>query len=325
MRFEPARHLLQAAMVAVLAVGLAAPAMAESLEVGTVGGPSPQLWPTLIGNAQGYFGGDHRQLSLISVPSSSGVIQQVAAGSLAMAVSAGLSDPIRAAVQGGDVALVRIDGQVPPYALLAKPDIKSLQSLKSKLVSVGGAKDITKVYLERMLAPNGLHVADVDLVYAGATSARFAALQSGAVDAAILFPPFIFRAEAAGYSNLGLVVDYASNLPFSGLAANRTWAAANPKILADVLAGYDRAVNWLSDDANRDAAIDLMVTASHSDRHDIEQTYDFFRRIHFFQLETTVSRKKLQAMVDVLQADGDIPAGVPLEKLILPGTTRLVE
>jgi hypothetical protein len=69
-------------------------------------------------------------------------------------------------------------------------------------------KDITRVYLERMLTTNGIKAGEYDLLYAGSTLARFAALQSGAVSAAILFS-LNFRAEAAGFTNLGFIVDYA--------------------------------------------------------------------------------------------------------------------
>ena len=50
--------------------------------------------------------------------------------------------------------------QAPPYAILAKPAIKRITDLKGKVVSIGGVKDITRIYLERMLAPNGVKPAD---------------------------------------------------------------------------------------------------------------------------------------------------------------------
>ena len=65
---------------------------------------------------------------------------------------------------------------MPPYALLAKASIKSLADLKGKVISVGGPKDITRLYVDRMLAPQGLKTGDYDYVYAGATTARAQAL-----------------------------------------------------------------------------------------------------------------------------------------------------
>ena len=122
---------------------------------------------------------------------------------------------------------MRLEVQAPPYALLAKSAIKKLKDLKGKVISLGGPKDITKIYVERMLAPHGVKPGEFDMVFAGATSARASALQAGAVDAAILLPPFNFHAEAAGFNELGLTVDYAPELPFSGTVVNRNWAAKN--------------------------------------------------------------------------------------------------
>ena len=109
--------------------------------------------------------------------------------------------------------------------LLAKPAIRTMADLKGKIVSVGGPKDITRIFFERMLASGGVAARDVDLIFAGATSARMAALQSGAADAALLTTPYNFHAEAAGYTNLGLAADLV-DMPFSGVSVNRNWAAA---------------------------------------------------------------------------------------------------
>src|SRR5262249_56877507 len=108
----------------------------------------------------------------------------------------------------------RMGTQARPYTLLTKPAIKQWGALKGKIMSMGGRKDITRIYLERMAGPNGVKPGDYDLVFAGATTARFSALQSGAVDAAILLPPFNFYAQSAGFTSLGNTIDYAPELPF---------------------------------------------------------------------------------------------------------------
>ena len=98
-----------------------------------------------------------------------------------------------------------------------------MKELKGKIVSVGGAKDITRIFVERMLEPHGVKPGEFDMTFAGATSARFAALQAGAVDAAILTPPFNFHAQSAGFTNLGNTIEY-TDMPFAGIAVNTTWA-----------------------------------------------------------------------------------------------------
>src|SRR6266516_6496066 len=195
------RHAL-AALFAGAAVAIT-PAKAETVTVGLVGAVSSTHWPIYIGLTKGYFAAEDVKLDPVFTQSSAALVQQLTAGSIDLALSTGLADPIRAIDKGAPIAIVRIEMQAPPYALLAKPHIKRWSDLKGKTISIGGPKDITRIYLERMAAPNGLKAGDYDTVFAGATSARFSALQSGAVDAAILLPPFNFYAESAGFTNLG--------------------------------------------------------------------------------------------------------------------------
>jgi len=202
-----------AALLAVAAMAVAPAATAETVTVGLVGAISSTHWPIYIGLAKGYFAAEDLQPDLVFIQSSAALVQQLTGGSLDLALSTGLADPLRAIDKGSPIAIVRIEMQAPPYALLAKPAIKGWADLKGKTISIGGPKDITRIYLERMAVPNGLKPGDYDTVFAGATSARFSALQSGAVDAAILLPPFNFYAESAGFTNLGLTIDYAKELP----------------------------------------------------------------------------------------------------------------
>jgi hypothetical protein len=68
---------------------------------------------------------------------------------------------VRAIFEGAPIALFRIEGQVLPYALLAQRTIKTIAELRGKTIMVGGEKDITRVYLERMLTPNGIKAGDL--------------------------------------------------------------------------------------------------------------------------------------------------------------------
>src|SRR5439155_8834586 len=174
------------------------------------------FWPVLIGISKGFFAAEELNLDVLYAQSSAQIVQQLASGSLDISISTGLVDPMRAIGMGASIAIVRVEIQAPPYALLAKPSIKSLKDLKGKVISLGGPKDITRIYVERMLEPNGVKPGEFDMVFAGATAARASALLAGAVDAAILLPPFNFHAVSAGFNELGLTIDYVKDLPFSG-------------------------------------------------------------------------------------------------------------
>jgi ABC-type nitrate/sulfonate/bicarbonate transport system substrate-binding protein len=291
--------------------------------MGSVGGPTALLWPLYIGTATGMFAAENLDIKQIFAPSSAGVQQQLAAGAFQISDS-GLIDQVRAIFEGAPIALARIEGQVPPYALLAQRTIKTIAELRGKTIMVGGEKDITRVYLERMLTPNGIKAGEYDLLYAGSTLARFAALQSGAVSAAILFPPLNFRAEAAGFTNLGFIVDYAKNLPFSGISVNTSWAARNKERLEKFLAVYTKAVVWFNDGNNRSEAVRILVEASKQSPEDTEKSYDMYRKIDFFETKGEVSKKKVAEIVDILRSDmRDKP--LDINRLFLPNVTRVTE
>jgi ABC-type nitrate/sulfonate/bicarbonate transport system substrate-binding protein len=164
---------------------------ADTVTIGTVGSPSANLWPLFIGLDKGFFAAGN----LRSMWSTSRPAQRSSSSS-----PRSLDDDVDRAVgphpchrSGAALAIARFEVQAPPYVMMAKAAIKSLKELKGKVISVGGAKDITRLYADRMLEPNGLKPGEYDFIYAGATTARAQALLSGAVGAAILLPPSNFQ------------------------------------------------------------------------------------------------------------------------------------
>ncbi|HVY59653.1 MAG TPA: ABC transporter substrate-binding protein [Xanthobacteraceae bacterium] len=317
--------LARALVVAAIAVSfLAAPAArAEKIGIGLVGSISSTHWPIYIGLKKGYFAAEGIEPDLVFTQSNAALLQQLAAGSLDVALSAGLVDPLRAIDKGASIAVVRLEMQVPPYALMAKPAIKSAKDLKGKVISIGGPKDITRIYVERILTPNGVKPGDFDMVFAGATAARFSALQSGAVDAAILLPPYNFYAESAGFNNLGLVLTYAPELPFSSSVVNRAWANGHKALLDKLLSVHTKSMQWFSDPKNRDEAIAIMVEASKLKADDVAKSYDFLQKNQIFEPTGTVSRKKMTALIGVLHELGDIQGSLDVDRFILSGITKL--
>ena len=180
---------------------------ADKVIAGSLGGQAP-LWAIYVAVHKSFFAREGIDLELNSAQSGAAVTQQLTAASLDVALSVGITDPIRAIDKGASLALIRVIGNAAPYVLIGKPGFKSIADLKGKIISVGADNDITTVFFERMMSANGLKKSDYDVVPAGVAAARFAALKAGVVDAAIVLPPLNFQATASGFVTLGLAADY---------------------------------------------------------------------------------------------------------------------
>lgn len=295
---------------------------ADIITFGHVGAPSAIVWPLYIGLDQGFFDERNLKLDITFTRSSAQVLQQLAAGSIDMG-DTGAFDPVRGVNEGAGVAILAIAATPGPFSLLAKPGIKTIKDLKGKTASVGQTTDIARIYFDRMLVANGLQDSDVDVLPTDSTTARLAALESKAVDAAMLSAPASFHAAADGFVTLGLAADYVKDFPFDTLDVGRTWAAANTPLVKRFMAAYLKSVAWFYDENNRDPAIRIMAAASNTSVADNTQSYDYYRKIGFFEKSGTVSRAALKNLVAVLQKTGEIKGDIPAEKLVMPGVTQL--
>jgi NitT/TauT family transport system substrate-binding protein len=308
--------------VVALAAGMPRARAAETLTMVTTGKGSAQEWPIFIAMAKGYMAANGVTPDLIAASSTAAAMQQLAAGSTNLG-SGGLTDPLRAIDKGAKISLLRVEAQVPPYTLWAKPTIRSIADLRGKLIMLGGARDITRIYLERTLIPNGVKPGEYDMIFAGTTAARFAALSSGAVDAAILVPPFGFKAKGSGLSFIANVADYVRDLPFTGYAANTEWAKTHKALLLGFLDAMARGVDWFYQDANRTESVDILVKESGLSREDVEATYDYYRALHIFDHKGLVEASTVGNLLKAMQDMGDFEGLPDVSRFIDPEITGL--
>jgi ABC-type nitrate/sulfonate/bicarbonate transport system substrate-binding protein len=328
---RPARVLAQASRAALcgtlLLLGQVSPQLAKAADkviAGSLGGQAP-LWAIYVAVHKGFFAAEGIDLELNFGQSGPAVTQQLTAGSLDVALSVGITSPIHAIDKGASLALIRIVGNVAPYALIGKPGLKSIADLKGKTIATGQITDINTVYLERMMAAHGLKKGDYEILSIGVAAARYAALKAGVADAAIVLPQLNFQAASAGYPTLGLTADYTKDLPFTGMAVNRRWATANTPVAKRILSATDKSIAWLADPSNRAEAIGLLVKHARSNAEDAAASYDYLRRIEYFESTSRVSRAKLRNLIEVERSAGSVGAGLTVDRLLMPGLTELVD
>src|SRR5262249_40961506 len=133
---------------------------------------------------KGFYAAENLNVETVLSGQSASSCQQV----LAKAAEIGgcsISDMIQAVEASGAplVQFMRSYDEPLSYSIMARPSIKTWADLKGKTIIVGGPQDNTVFFTRAMARPNGLKDDDYQFQYAGASAARFAALQSGAVDA----------------------------------------------------------------------------------------------------------------------------------------------
>jgi ABC-type nitrate/sulfonate/bicarbonate transport system substrate-binding protein len=304
-------------MITVGAAALAArtePAAAQSALVPVSLGVTSRTaneWAEFVADALGFYTANGLKLEMVVTGSAASGAQQLSAGSLDIC---GISSTqVVEAIQGGAPIKIVVEhsGKVP-YLLLGKKGITSLAQLRGKTIIVGGPNDITRVFMDKVLASANLKPDDYIYTYAGATVERFAALNSGGVDAAILFPPFSYRAAGQGFPVLADISQFFPSFLFDTFCVRPEWAKSHSDLVVRYIKAYLQGIRWLYEPANKARAIQILSDATNTTPADATQTYDVFvTKLHIFPPTGTPSAASLGPVLEALVKIGALKSPAP--------------
>jgi ABC-type nitrate/sulfonate/bicarbonate transport system substrate-binding protein len=148
---------------------------------------------------------------------------------------------------------------VGPLSIYARPGKASVGELRGMAIGVDNPGSGFALVLRDLLRRLDLELdRDYTFVVAGGTHARCDALLQGAIDATILYPPFDLRAAEGGCrrvdSSTEAYVAYASG----STAARLDWIEAHPDAVTGYIRAMLRALRWLHEATNAQAAQALM-------------------------------------------------------------------
>ena len=128
-----------------------------------------------------------------------------------------LGSTIRAAFRGVPLRVVMTIADKPLFALLVKPGINSVEELKGKLLGISSFGASTDTYARALLrrfklTPNQ----DVKIIALGGGTNRVAAMETGAIDAALIEAPYNVMLERKGFRRILFVGDLIPS-PLAGL------------------------------------------------------------------------------------------------------------
>ena len=231
---------------------------------------SLSIGPLLYGIQQGFYRDEGLDLVYVSIRADLG-IKALVSGDVDFIYSVGTG--IRAAVQGIPVKILSVDFAKVFHSLMARPEITSAAALKGKKVAVSSFGSTTDVSARASLRALGLDPArDVMIVALGGDTVRFAALQAGTVQAAMMSLPLNIQLKAMGYRELF----YAGKIlhePLTGLVVSREKIKNNPQQIRKMMRGFVRGMNGFKNERTDFVAFAEKKFALSKDVS--EQAYDY--------------------------------------------------
>jgi NitT/TauT family transport system substrate-binding protein len=199
---------------------------------------SGNYMPLWIAVNAGLFREQGLDAELLLIESGTAATQALVAGEAPLANVAAAA-VINAMVEGFDAAFVQATVQVPPLTLFTRPDLRAPEELRGARLGVTRFGSSTDVVGRMLLRRWGLEPErDVALLQLGSVPELLAALQSGAVDAAVLSDPTSLRAAKLGFRVAADAAELQIPYLHLGTVVPRSVLAARPDLIRRYLLAY---------------------------------------------------------------------------------------
>ena len=226
-------------------------------------------------------------LSVLPVLFRSGPTAMQALVSGSIQFSTGFGTGTRAAMAGAPVKGIIGFNNKPAFILYGRREsgIRSIADIKGKKIAVTGVGSTTDYAARAILTHNHIDPDKEVSILAVGSESVFAALQKGAVDAAILWAPGFAIAEKLGMVRLQSLADILE-LPGSGVVVSDQLIKENPLLIKKFLRGTVKGFHYVHDPKNKDEIVSSI-------------TKDF-------SLERDIADTNYKFMLSILSTDGNI-------------------
>jgi NitT/TauT family transport system substrate-binding protein len=233
------------------------------------------FWPIFIAESRGFFTEERIKLDTVVAQTSSRETEALLSNSVDV-VSGTPDNMLLADTQGRSVHAIAALRNAPAASLVVSPSIQGFGDLKGKRIAVSEVTGSDAYFVRSMLKANGVDPSQVQLVASGGTPNRAAALQSGAVSAALLDQPQDIQLMQKGLKRLGVTLDYVKDYAWSWLSVEQGHAKTVSDELVRFLRALQKAVDWFYDSRNREAAAALLSQRLSVPADVASATYDLY-------------------------------------------------
>ena len=200
------RSVVLVVIAAVCAVFAVTGAPAQSLEksklsIGVGGKPLFYYLPLTIAERQGYFKAEGLDVEILDFPGGARALQALLGGSVDV-VSGAYEHTISQQAKGQNIEALVLQGKYAGIVLgMSKAkaaQYKSPKDLKGMKIGVTAPGSSTNMFVNILLARDGLKPDDVAIIGVGATAGAVAIMKRGEIDAMSNLDPVISQLEAGG-------------------------------------------------------------------------------------------------------------------------------
>jgi len=235
--------------------------------------------PFYVALDKGYYQQEGLEVLSIFVTGGPTAAQALIAGSIHFSLA--LGSGTRAAMMGASLKGIFGFNEKPIFSLYGRPDlgVKSPQDLRGKTIAVTGIGGSTDYGARAILSHLGLNPdKDATIVALGGGTNVWSAIETGRVQAAILWPPYDVLAMQAGMRKILYLGDIIK-LPASGVVTSDRLIQEEPALVKRFLRPTLRGLRFFQNEADREENSRIMARAFKLERDIALRTYDFLRGI----------------------------------------------
>lgn len=219
---------------------------------------------------------------------------------------------IRAALRGMPLRAVASLLDSPIYALIARPEFKSVKELKGRTVGIGNFGGTDEVTARLILRAQGVDAdKELKLIAVGTDRARLAALKEGLVDAAILSPPADTLGRQMGFNIITRAYEHFS-FPFIGVGTNLKTLKERNSEVKKIVKSFIRANRSIRDD--KEGAVKALVEWGKIEREQARASYDSASRV--FSPDGNISPDGLRLVIEQAKTEMKLTRDPPLNEVI---------
>ena len=253
------------------------------------------MFPLWIAKDKGIFQEQGLDVNILTVRGSANSMAALNRGDVQF-VECAASAFIDTMMQGADATIVASMYSGLPYRLITKPDIKTPQDLKGKVLANSRPGDMTQMLNAQLIKHFNIKPNEIKEVSVGDQPERMAALKAGSVDAITVNPPENVTARNMGFNEIFDLNDLKIPFIYVSILTSNAFVKQNPAAVEKFVAAIIQAMAYAR--AHQQETTDIIAKYLKLDDKDaLKAAYDTYA-IQTAAKVPYVSAEAVQGVVD---------------------------